>query len=532
MKLILRIFLFCLASIGFIGNLTGCASGINDCGQYAGTNEYSECLAARGNRDAQYHLGLAAYMQGDVDKAIIWLKKAAAPDTSLDNIYVPAAGSQNYGTVLSFPKADPYPGHKDAQLLLAKIYGSGIGVKKDSVPAETLREAAVKDEKFDLNKMCPSGGTFSSLEAWVESESKSFGIEKGYFTYDELKVFLDQAPSNLEEKNNFLRLSINNARKYFYKADIEQLEMIKTSLEKVVELDDELASLNKFQVIGRSMHSLDRSIELSNHYLDNKFWFDRYAMMAQINYWIWYLTGDMEAIENAQFNIRKFQTQLTFLPKYLIHPLAGKVDDGPRAIRVGQLSYSHSADLLLAEMISAERPRVRDQKYDEFMNTYGSTAEKMEEDYEYFGEYLGKYPEYYSSIKKKRGQNSSFDVSLASELKSMSVLFLENKYRFQQGKIQALSGKAATVEIEYLRKVRSLINSKCTKELWMIFTAWIIELSYESARNAGTELDCNVFREMAYENLEYLNLKQKNAYVERVVLILNRDSESFCRLNK
>ncbi len=116
--------------------LSGCA-GLYNCSRITDNPAaFQECQAKNGNSNAQYELGLAAYEIGNIETAIKWLKKAASPDTALSHIYMPPVGGQKYGSVLSLPKSNPYPGHKEAQLLLSKIYAEGDGVERDYKKAE------------------------------------------------------------------------------------------------------------------------------------------------------------------------------------------------------------------------------------------------------------------------------------------------------------------------------------------------------------------------------------------------------------
>ncbi|MCP5382255.1 MAG: sel1 repeat family protein [Kordiimonadaceae bacterium] len=123
--------------------LSGCAAGFQDCGKYAGTDNYKICMASQGDKEMQYQLGLAAYKAMDMDTAIKWLKKAAEPVSDDKMMYMPPVGGQKYGMVTRMPDTNPKPGHPEAQKLLAKIYEEGIGVKKDSKKATRYRDMSL-----------------------------------------------------------------------------------------------------------------------------------------------------------------------------------------------------------------------------------------------------------------------------------------------------------------------------------------------------------------------------------------------------
>ena len=115
--------------------LCGCAGGFQDCGQYAGTDWYTECLVSNGDQEAQYQLGLAAYQAGDTDTAIKWLEKAAEITGERNSVSIPGTQLNSftgYGTL----------GNYDAQILLAKIYEEGIDIKKNQRFADYYRNMA------------------------------------------------------------------------------------------------------------------------------------------------------------------------------------------------------------------------------------------------------------------------------------------------------------------------------------------------------------------------------------------------------
>lgn len=110
--------------MGFSLPFSGCAYQFADCNKFVGSDfgKYDECLAAQGNQKTQYKLGLAAYEAGDISLAIKWLEKAAMPNAPINYFKNPLVGNEVSGPLLFRDQNDAYPGYKDAQLLLIKIY--------------------------------------------------------------------------------------------------------------------------------------------------------------------------------------------------------------------------------------------------------------------------------------------------------------------------------------------------------------------------------------------------------------------------
>ncbi|MEZ5757151.1 MAG: hypothetical protein R3D86_02900 [Emcibacteraceae bacterium] len=104
--------------------LCGCAAGFQDCGQYAGqeiySEKYTECLAANGDQEAQYQLGLAAYEAGDTDTAISWLKKSAKPRDNRTPVFIPKGNSGDVRIEMRETGLSK-PGYIEAERLLEKI---------------------------------------------------------------------------------------------------------------------------------------------------------------------------------------------------------------------------------------------------------------------------------------------------------------------------------------------------------------------------------------------------------------------------
>ncbi|MCP5382257.1 MAG: sel1 repeat family protein [Kordiimonadaceae bacterium] len=120
--------------------LSGCASEFQDCSQYAGTARYTECLASKGEQEAQYQLGVAAYKAMDMDTAIKWLKKAAQPNAPIEYFRNPMVGNEINRPLMFRNIDDAYPGYRDAQILLAKLYFEGSVVEKDLKKVELYNE--------------------------------------------------------------------------------------------------------------------------------------------------------------------------------------------------------------------------------------------------------------------------------------------------------------------------------------------------------------------------------------------------------
>lgn len=109
-----------LIPIFLTAGLSGCAYSLTDCSKYSGTSEYNECLAAQGDQQMQYVLGLAAYEAGDTDGAIKWLKLAAKPRDNRTPIFIPNGNNGDVRIELQETGLSK-PGHYDAQELLEKI---------------------------------------------------------------------------------------------------------------------------------------------------------------------------------------------------------------------------------------------------------------------------------------------------------------------------------------------------------------------------------------------------------------------------
>ncbi|MCP5382197.1 MAG: hypothetical protein H6912_07485 [Kordiimonadaceae bacterium] len=100
--------------------LCGCTAGFQDCGQYAGTDRYTECLASNGDQEAQYQLGLAAYQAGNTDTAISWLEKSAKPRDNRTPVFIPKGNSGDVRIEMRESGLSK-PGHIAAQELLDRI---------------------------------------------------------------------------------------------------------------------------------------------------------------------------------------------------------------------------------------------------------------------------------------------------------------------------------------------------------------------------------------------------------------------------
>ena len=133
-----------LVLIVITAGLSGCTYTVAGCEKYADTDEYYLYLAELGSEQAQYKLGLAAHEVGDMDEAIKWLERAAEPASGRSAAYLPPVGGRSYGSVLSYDTGRASDGHRDAQLLLARIYQDGLGVEKDLKKTEQYEKLAAK----------------------------------------------------------------------------------------------------------------------------------------------------------------------------------------------------------------------------------------------------------------------------------------------------------------------------------------------------------------------------------------------------
>jgi len=125
--------------------LPGCGIFIKDCAKLSGDDEaYQQCLASRGNQQAQYELGLVAYEGKDYKTSLKWLKLAASQHSGRTAVYTPPVGGQKYGTVMMMDSGPATAGHAGAQSLLADIYDRGLGVKADREKAQNYRDMALR----------------------------------------------------------------------------------------------------------------------------------------------------------------------------------------------------------------------------------------------------------------------------------------------------------------------------------------------------------------------------------------------------
>lgn len=120
-------------------NLFGCAYSFTNCNRYAGTNEYNECLAVQGNQQKQYELGVSAYNVGNTKDAVKWLEMASAPNAPIGYFTNPMVGNEISGPLMFRNSRDAHPGHREAQLLLARLYGAGIVVEIDAEKAKRYK---------------------------------------------------------------------------------------------------------------------------------------------------------------------------------------------------------------------------------------------------------------------------------------------------------------------------------------------------------------------------------------------------------
>lgn len=133
-------------TIIFVSALSGCSLLFQDCEKLVRgsgsqmSDEYRQCKAKQGHQQYQYELGLAAYTAKDYKGAIKWLKQAATPRSGRTAIYMPAVGSQKYGTVMMMDTGQAAAGHPGALMLLAEIYDKGLGVDKNPKLVEKYRK--------------------------------------------------------------------------------------------------------------------------------------------------------------------------------------------------------------------------------------------------------------------------------------------------------------------------------------------------------------------------------------------------------
>lgn len=123
--------------------LSGCSMLFSDCNKLSSDpSAYRKCTASQGSQQSQYELGLAAFNQQDYKTTIKWLKLAAATKSGRTPIYMPAVGSQKYGSVMMLDTGAASAGHRAAQVLLADMYDKGLGVKANPDRAEKYRKMA------------------------------------------------------------------------------------------------------------------------------------------------------------------------------------------------------------------------------------------------------------------------------------------------------------------------------------------------------------------------------------------------------
>ena len=100
--------------------LSGCGHTGHSCDQFLGTAEYTPCLASKGDQDAQYKMGRAAYEEGDIDEAVKWLKQAAKKRDGRIPIFIPE-GSGGDVRIEMRESGLSKPGHKGSKRLLERI---------------------------------------------------------------------------------------------------------------------------------------------------------------------------------------------------------------------------------------------------------------------------------------------------------------------------------------------------------------------------------------------------------------------------
>ncbi len=107
--------------------------------------DFAECMAAYGDKRAQYEMGMRYLYAFDVEKdekrARAFMKQAAA--TIPDRTYVYVPGIQGAaGTVMPVSTGNGQPGFKAAMVMLADMYEKGIGGKKSAKKAAKWRKRA------------------------------------------------------------------------------------------------------------------------------------------------------------------------------------------------------------------------------------------------------------------------------------------------------------------------------------------------------------------------------------------------------
>jgi len=131
-----------ILTIFLILPLPGCSFLMKDCEKMVSSHSFEEvrlCRASQGHQQSQYQIGLEAFSNRDYQEAVKWLERAAASSSGRSPVYLPAVGSQTYGTVMMMDTGQPRTAHKGALSLLAIIYDQGLGVEKDPKKARKYR---------------------------------------------------------------------------------------------------------------------------------------------------------------------------------------------------------------------------------------------------------------------------------------------------------------------------------------------------------------------------------------------------------
>jgi len=100
--------------------ISSCSHTGHSCDQFLGTTEYTPCLAGKGDQDAQYEMGRAAYEGGDIDEAVKWLEQAAKKRDGRTPIFIPKGNSGDVRIEMRETGLSK-PGHAGAKILLEKI---------------------------------------------------------------------------------------------------------------------------------------------------------------------------------------------------------------------------------------------------------------------------------------------------------------------------------------------------------------------------------------------------------------------------
>lgn len=111
---------YAFISLLFVIGIVGCSHSGHSCDQFLGTTEYTPCVAEKGDQEAQFEVGRAAYEDGDIDEAVKWLEQAAKRRDGRTPVFIPKGSSGDVRIEMRETGLSK-PGHEGAKRMLERI---------------------------------------------------------------------------------------------------------------------------------------------------------------------------------------------------------------------------------------------------------------------------------------------------------------------------------------------------------------------------------------------------------------------------